>query len=468
MGTFHIWTIGCQMNTSDARRVSQDLQRQGFRETDSSRSADLIVLYSCMVRQHAEDKIRNQLADLRRLKREKPATRIAVAGCVGDVDAWQKQYPFVDFFLEPGKDLTVKDRLADLVEIDQFYRLEPEDAVRAPRVSEGITIHQGCNRNCTFCIVPSTRGRERSRTPEDILAEVNELVRRGTREVVLLSQIVERYGRDLRPRVTLAELLRRLNDETGDLARIRFLTSYPGDFHADLIDAVATLPKVCEDINLPLQSGDDEMLRQMRRGYTIGFYKDLVARIRDRVPGLHMSTDIIVGFPGETVAQFENTLKALAEIRFDVVHVAAYSPRPGTPAAMHPDQLPLEEKKRRLHMVEALQKEIAASINAPYLDRVVEVLIEGRSKGKWYGRTRTNKLVHIASDEELAGRLVQARVTHTSPWSLQGELLSAEPPRPAPASVAVEAGAPTAESIPVGAAPSGPRTGGFTELPVLA
>ena len=450
MGKFHIWTIGCQMNTADARRVSEDLERQGFEETDTSRSADLVVLYSCMVRQHAEDKIRNQLADLRRVKQERPATRIAVAGCVGDVDAWQKQYPFIDFFLEPGKDMSVENRLADLIEIDQFYRIEPEDAARAPRVSEGITIHQGCNRNCTFCIVPSTRGRERSRTPDDILHEVNELVARGTREVVLLSQIVERYGRDLRPRVSLAELLHRLNDETGALARIRFLTSYPGDFHADLIDAVATLPKLCEDINLPLQSGDDEVLRLMKRGYTVDFYKGLVARIRERVPGLGMSTDIIVGFPGETEAQFENTLKALAEIRFDVVHVAAYSPRPGTPAAIYSDQLPLEEKKRRLHAVEALQKQIAASISEPLLGRTLEVLIEGEAKGKWYGRTRTNKLVHIASAEPLAGRVVRARITQTGPWSLQGNLVSAEPPRP----VRIAAPAPTGSSR--------------TELPVLA
>ncbi len=424
MGKFHIWTIGCQMNTSDARRLSQELEGYGFEETDARGSADLLVLYSCMVRQHAEDKVRTQLGELRKLKQEKPSTRIAVAGCVGDVDEWQQKYPFVDFFLEPGRDLTVRARLADLIELDQYYRVEPADAARAPRVSEGITIHQGCNRNCTFCIVPSTRGRERSREPEDILAEVRALVGRGTREVVLLSQIVERYGRDLRPRVTLAELLARLNEEVEGLERVRFLTSYPGDFHKDLIEAVATLPKVCEWINLPLQSGDDEVLRQMHRGYSVGFYKDLVARIRERMPSIGMATDIIVGFPGETEAQFDNTLKALAEIRFDVVHVAAYSPRPGTPAAGSSDQLPLDEKKRRLRAIEALQKEVAASRNAPLLGETVEVLIEGEAKGKWYGRTRTNKLVHIASDEPLAGRLVDARITQTGPWSLQGELLS--------------------------------------------
>ena len=199
-----------------------------------------------------------------------------MAGCVGDVEAWQKKYPFVDFFLAPGQDMSIRDKLADLVEIDQFYRIEPPDAARLPRISEGITMHQGCNRNCTFCIVPSTRGRERSRTPDDILCEVRGLIERGTREVVLLSQIAERYGRDLRPRSSLADLLRVLNDEADGLQRIRFLTSYPADFHPNLIEAIATLPKVVEDINLPLQSGDDEVLQRMRRGYTYGFYRDLV------------------------------------------------------------------------------------------------------------------------------------------------------------------------------------------------
>jgi tRNA-2-methylthio-N6-dimethylallyladenosine synthase len=319
--------------------------------------------------------------------------------------------------------MSIRDKLADLVELDQFYRIEPPDAARMPRISEGITMHQGCNRNCTFCIVPSTRGRERSRTPDDILCEVRHLVARGTREIVLLSQIAERYGRDLRPRVSLAELLRHLNDHAEGLERIRFLTSYPADFHAELIEAIATLPKVMEDINLPLQSGDDEMLRRMRRGYTYGFYKELVDRMRARIPNLGLSTDIIVGFPGETEAQFQNTLAALAEVQFDVVHIAAYSPRPGTPAADYADQLPLEEKKRRVHAVEALQKEVQTAKNAPLLGQTLEVLIEGQSRGKWYGRTRTNKLVHIPSEEALAGQVVQARITHTSPWSLQGELV---------------------------------------------
>ena len=421
MGKFHIWTIGCQMNTSDARMLTEELETYGYEPSESKATADLVVLYSCMVRQHAEDKVHSQLGELRLLKRNNPGLKVALAGCIGDVDWWQQKYPFVDFFLSPGQDLTVKDKLVDLLDLQEYYRLEPAGAVRAPRVSEGITMHQGCNRSCSFCIVPSTRGRERSRTPDDLEQEVRDLVSRGTREVVLLSQIAERYGRDLRPRVSLAQLLGQLNEIEG-LERIRFLTSYPGDFGKDLIEAVATLPKVCEDLNLPIQSGDDAMLRSMRRGYTVGFYRDLVARLRERMPELGIQTDIIVGFPGETEAQFENTLEVLAEIEFDVVHVAAYSPRPGTPAADWPGQIPQEEKKRRLHRIEELQKRIAAEKNARLLGKTVEVLVEGQAKGKWFGRTRTNKLVHFAHPSDLAGELVDVEIVQTSPWSLQGEV----------------------------------------------
>jgi len=468
MATFNIWTIGCQMNTADARKLSEELEDQGFRETEKARSADLVVLYSCMVRQHAEDKVRSKLGELRLLKKEKPSTRIAVAGCVGDIDAWQKKYPFVDFFLAPGQDMSIRDKLADLVEIDQFYRIEPPDAARLPRISEGITMHQGCNRNCTFCIVPSTRGRERSRSPEDILAEVQALIQRGTREVVLLSQIAERYGRDLKPRKSLADLLQLLNDEAEGLQRIRFLTSYPADFHFAIIDAVATLPKVMEDINLPLQSGDDEVLGRMRRGYTYGSYRDLVARMRDRVPTLSLATDIIVGFPGETEAQFQNTLKALADIRFDVVHIAAYSTRTGTPAAIYEDQLPLEEKKRRVHEVEALQKEIATARNAPLLGTTAEVLIEGHSRGKWYGRNRNNKLVHIDSDANLAGQLVEAHITQTSPWSLQGDLTRIIPTMPQPVVSETDAcdDEPSLAAMVAAPAPAA-RTGSWLTLPMV-
>jgi tRNA-2-methylthio-N6-dimethylallyladenosine synthase len=425
MPSFTIWTIGCQMNVADSRRLAESLEKYGLEAADGPHQADVVVLYSCVVRQQAEDRVHGQLRALQTMKRSRPNMKVVVAGCVSDVPDWRERYPFVDLIAEPGQDLTVRDRLVDLLDLSERYRFDPDQAIRLPGISEGITIHQGCNRSCTYCIVPSTRGGERSRPPAVIIDEVTRLVERGTREVVLLSQIVERYGRDLRPRVLLSDLLRQLNRIDG-LERIRFLTSYPGDFGRDLVDAIAELPKVCEDVNLPIQSGDDDVLRRMKRGYVVEHYRELIGRLRQRMPEIGLSTDVIVGFPGETAAEFGNTLRMLEEFRFDVVHVAMYSPRPGTVAATQMlDDVPREEKRRRLHEVERLQKDIASKINARYKDRTVEVLVEGTAKGRWYGRTRTNKLVHFPGQAALAGQLVEVQVTETEPWFLEGRLAPA-------------------------------------------
>jgi tRNA-2-methylthio-N6-dimethylallyladenosine synthase len=424
MGAFHIWTIGCQMNVADSRRLAESLEGQGFVAAEHPGQADVVVLYSCVVRQGAEDRVHGQLHALSKMKAARPGMKVVVAGCVSDVPDWRARYPFVDLIAEPGQDLTVRDRLVDLLDLGERYRLEPEHAARLPGISEGVTIHQGCNRSCTYCIVPATRGGERSRPPLVILDEVRQLVGRGTREVVLLSQIVERYGRDLRPRVLLSELLRLLNDQVEGLERIRFLTSYPGDFGRDLIDAVADLARVCEDVNLPIQSGDDTVLRRMRRGYVVDHYRELIGKLRARMPEIGLQTDVIVGFPGETEAEFLNTLRMLEEFRFDVVHVAMYSPRPGTVSAESMvDDVPRQEKRRRLHAVEDTQKRIATEINARYLGRRVDVLVEGTARGRWYGRTRTNKLVHFDAPDNLAGRLVDVEITSTQPWYLEGRPL---------------------------------------------
>ena len=426
MAGFHIWSIGCQMNTADSRRLGESLERYGLQAAAGPHEADLVVLYSCVVRQGAEDRVHGQLHALERMKQTRPELKIVVAGCISDIPNWRTRYPFVDLIAEPGQDLTVRDRLLDLLDLGERYRFDPDQAVRVPGISEGVTIHQGCNRSCTYCIVPQTRGGERSRPPAVIVDEVRRLVERGTREVVLLSQIVERYGRDLRPRVLLSELLQQLDAVPG-LERIRFLTSYPGDFGRDLIDAIAELPHVCEDVNLPIQSGDDDVLRRMHRGYVVDHYRQLIAKLRARLPEIGLSTDIIVGFPGETDAQFDNTLRMLDEFRFDVVHVAMYSPRPGTVAATEMrDDVPRDEKRRRLHAVEELQKRIASHINAGYAGRTVEVLVEGTAKERWYGRTRTNKLVHFADPRPLAGQLVPVAITATEPWYLSGEIPAAE------------------------------------------
>ena len=426
MSAFHIWTIGCQMNVADSRRLAESLERYGLEAAEGPHDADVVVLYSCVVRQQAEDRVHGQLHALSKMKQARPHMKVVVAGCVSDIPDWHQRYPFVDLIAEPGQDLTVRDRLIDLLDLSERYRFDPDSAIRLPGISEGITIHQGCNRSCTYCIVPSTRGGERSRPPAVIVDEVSRLVERGTREVVLLSQIVERYGRDLHPRVRLSDLLHQLNEVQG-LERIRFLTSYPGDFGNDLVDAIAELPKVCEDVNLPIQAGDDDVLRRMKRGYVVEHYRELIARLRARMPDIGLSTDVIVGFPGETEQQFQHTLDMLDEFRFDVVHVAMYSPRPGTVAATEMrDDIPREEKRHRLHLVEELQKQIATSINARYLGRRLDVLVEGTAKSRWYGRTRTNKLVHFESEAPVAGQLVTVAITETEPWYLEGQLLVPE------------------------------------------
>ncbi len=426
MSAFHIWTIGCQMNVADSRRLAESLEKYGLEAADGPHEADVVVLYSCVVRQQAEDRVHGQLHALQKMKAARPGMKVVVAGCVSDIPDWRRRYPFIDLIAEPGQDLTVRDRLVDLLDLSERYRFDPDQAIRMPGISEGVTIHQGCNRSCTYCIVPSTRGGERSRPPAVIVDEVQRLVERGTREVVLLSQIVERYGRDLRPRTLLSSLLGQLNDVDG-LERIRFLTSYPGDFGSDLVDAIAELPKVCEDVNLPIQSGDDDVLRRMKRGYVVQHYRELIGRLRGRMPDIGLSTDVIVGFPGETDLEFENTLRMLEEFRFDVVHVAMYSPRPGTVAATEmEDDIPREEKRRRLHEVELLQKRVATDINARYLGQTVDVLVEGTAKGRWYGRTRTNKLVHFESPAALGGQLVDVEITDTEPWFLEGRITTSE------------------------------------------
>jgi tRNA-2-methylthio-N6-dimethylallyladenosine synthase len=420
---YNIWTIGCQMNEADARRLSDELDLVGFASSDSVDEADLVVLYSCVVRQAAENKVHGQLLRLRDVKRRRPGLRIALAGCMAgeETAGLQRAYPWVDLFVSPKQDVSLRNQILDLLDLDARYRVEPEGAQRVPGVSAGVTIHQGCNRRCTYCIIPFRRGDERSRQPADIRREVAGLVGRGTREVVLLSQIVERYGWDLTPRSTLAELLALLDAVPG-LERIRFLTSYPRDFGPELIEAVAALPHVCEDINLPIQAGDDTVLRRMARGYKVEDYLRVVEALRARIPELGISTDVIVGFPGETEAQFENTLRVMETVRWDVVHVAMFSPREGTVAATWPDDVPAAEKKRRLHVVEAVQARIATEINARLEGRTLAVLVEGQSKGRWYGRTRTNKLVFFDHPTDLSGDLVHVQISQTSPWALQGEL----------------------------------------------
>jgi len=413
--SYHIWTIGCQMNKAESERLGSLLEQRGYRSTSEPEKADLIILNTCVVRESAENRVINKLHTLRRMKQRRPGLKIAVTGCFvsPDQEALVKAYPQVDFFFMAG-------------ELPQWlHNIKPSDLIsQKPPVSVYIPIMQGCNNFCSYCIVPYRRGRERSRPVADILEEAQELVHRGAKEIVLLGQNVDSYGHDLPEKPDLADLLLDLH-EIEDVFRLRFLTSHPKDMKQKLIHTIASLEKVCEHINLPIQAGDDEILKAMKRGYSVAQYRRLVADIRESIPHVALSTDIIVGFPGESEEQFQHTVELLTEVQFDTVHVACYSSRVGTLASKLPDSVSPGEKDRRLHVIETLQEDILTGINSRLLGRTVEVLVEGKYRGKWRGRTRSDKLVFFEAPGDFRGKLVNIVIAKTGPWSLQGILKTA-------------------------------------------
>ncbi|HET9494563.1 MAG TPA: tRNA (N6-isopentenyl adenosine(37)-C2)-methylthiotransferase MiaB [Chloroflexia bacterium] len=428
-----IWTVGCQMNVADSNYVAAALKGRGYAEVEDIESADVVVLNSCVVRQAAEDRIVGKLGEVARLKKDRPGLFLALTGCMvtEDQTTLRRRFPMVDMFFKPSavQDFLVglpENSAPDLGEYGVALALEGLlPTAQAGGIAAYIPIIYGCNKTCTYCIVPFRRGKERSRTIADIAAEVERLVSQGVREVTLLGQNVDTYGHDLPERTDLAALLERLND-IEDLWRIRFLTSHPKDMAQNLVEAVARLPKAMEHINLPVQAGDDEIIKRMKRRYTLRYYRDLIRRIRETIPDVTLATDIIVGFPGETHDQFMHTMDLLEEIRFDKVHVAAYSPRPGTVAAEWEDDVPHEEKMVRLHAVEKLQERIGRELNEKHLGTEMEVLVEGVERGRWTGRTRGNKIVFFPVDSlktDRTGQMVRVRVEEAGPWSMQGTLV---------------------------------------------
>ena len=430
MDTYYIWTIGCQMNKADSERLGSALEQLGLNPVDNAKAADVIVLNSCVVRQGAEDKVVGNLWMVNPLKKKRPDRVLALMGCmVGPrTDELEKRFPDVDLFMQPQHFEPLLELVGERKGLD-WEGCVGSLAPSRPDVTCYVPIIHGCDLMCTFCIIPYRRGRQVSRPVDEVVREVELLVNRGVREVTVLGQTVDAYGYDLPEKPDLSLLLSHLN-EIEDLDRIRFLTSHPSYMDDRIIRAVAELPKVCEHINLPVQAGDDEVLRNMRRPYTRDEYRELVGRIRDTIPGVSMSTDIIVGFPGETEEQFDRTMDLVAELKFDKVHCAAYSTRPGTIAhrTMQDDVAP-EIKDRRMKELDNLQEGILRETNAALAGQQIEVLVEGRKRGKWQGRTRTDKLVFFTENGEdgcltdLAGRLVTVDIEQTSPWSLQGKPL---------------------------------------------
>ena len=434
---YHIWTEGCQMNVADSQRVGSSLEHLGYTFTEKAEEADVIVLNTCVVRQSAEDKALGRLSSLLPLKRQNPNLVINLMGCLVGVrgaDKLRERLPYVDVFSppsDPGPLVSYLSQgeirsLEDSETTRRFLMMDDELILpqheRGRLVSAHVPIVYGCSHACTFCIIPFRRGIERSRPVGDIVAEIRSLAAQGVKEITLLGQIVDRYGKDIPDGPNLAALLRIVHDVEG-IERIRFLTSHPNYFTEELMDTIAALPKVMPHIEVPIQAGDDEVLLNMKRGYTQQEYRGLVARIRERIPGCSIATDIIVGFPGETDEQFMETHRVLSDLKLDVAHLARYSSREGTVATRRmEDNLTEEEKMRRFRMLEELQEEIVAGINKKYLGQSVEVLFEDKVKNRWKGRTPTNKLVFVESDDDLKGRILPVTVTWTGPWSMQANL----------------------------------------------
>ena len=411
MPNYHIWTIGCQMNKAESERLASLFEETGYQSVSDVTQADVIVINTCVVRQNAEDRAVNKLQNFKPLKKSRPNLILAVTGCWVDsnVERLKADFPYVDYFFKAGE----CPPWVDKIKWSQAFPKQPQPVTYVP-------IIQGCNNFCSYCVVPYRRGREKSRPVSEIVCEVKELAHRGTKEVTLLGQNVDSYGHDLPEKPELSDLLTELNDIDG-LSRIRFLTNHPKDMSRRLIQTVARLEKVCKNITLPAQAGSNEILKAMRRGYTIEEYKRLVNEIRCEIPNVGLVSDIIVGFPSETESQFQQTVNLLTELMFDTVHLAAYSPRPGTIAAREmADDITPDDKKRRLIAVENLQEKISTEINAKLKGKTVEILVEGKQKGKWYGRTGTDKLVFFSDDANCLGKLVNLRIELTSPWSLQG------------------------------------------------
>ncbi|MBI2758025.1 MAG: tRNA (N6-isopentenyl adenosine(37)-C2)-methylthiotransferase MiaB [Chloroflexi bacterium] len=434
---YHIWTEGCQMNVADSQRVGSSLEHLGYSFTETIEEADVIVLNTCVVRQSAEDKALGRLTSLSPLKKKNPNLVINLMGCMVGVRGAEKlraKLPFVDVFSPPSDPGPLISHLTqgeirsteDAETTRRFLMMDDElilpVAEQGKLISAHVPIVYGCSHACTFCIIPYQRGIERSRPVGDIVSEVRSLARQGVKEITLLGQIVDRYGKDISDGPNLAGLLRIINEVEG-IERIRFLTSHPNYFDDDLIHAIAELPRVMPHIELPIQAGDDEVLSNMKRGYTQQDYRRLVAKIRQRIPDCSIATDIIVGFPGETEEQFMETHRVLSDLRLDVAHLARYSPREGTVSARRmDDNVTDEEKMRRFRMLEELQEKIVDEINKKYLGQTVEVLFEEKVKERWRGRTPTNKLVFVESDDDLRGQLLNVTVTWTGPWSMQATL----------------------------------------------
>lgn len=435
---FCISTYGCQMNEEDSEKLSGMLKSQGYERTENKEEASIIIFNTCCVRENAENKVFGNLGQLKQLKRKNPNLVIAICGCmmqqVGMADKVLKTFPYVDIIFGTHNAHKFPEYLHRVLQegVQVKEILNKEEGIveglpidRKSDVKAFVTTMYGCNNFCTYCIVPYVRGRERSRKSEDIIKEIEELVAKGYKEITLLGQNVNSYGKGLEEDIDFAGLLRKVNEVEG-LERVRFMTSHPKDLSYDVIKAIKECDKLCEQVHLPVQSGSSRILKEMNRHYDREYYLDLVKKIKAEIPDVTLTTDIIIGFPGETEEDFLDTLSLCEEVGYDSAFTFIYSRRNHTPADKMENQIPDDIKHERFNrLVEAINKKVVLK-NKEYEGRVVEVLVEGPSKNdetKMTGRTRNGKLVNFAGDESLVGKLVDVKIVRAQPFSLIGEIV---------------------------------------------
>lgn len=432
-----VYTFGCQMNEHDTETIKGLLEQMGYRATEDRKVADIILLNTCAIRENAEDKVFGELGHLKTLKTEKPDLLLGVCGCMsqeeGVVKRILQKHSFVDMIFGTHNihrlPYLIQEALFSKEMVVEVWSKEGDIIENLPKKREGmrawVNIMYGCDKFCTYCIVPFTRGKERSRRPEDVIAEVRELARQGYKEITLLGQNVNAYGKDFTDiNYTFANLMDDIRQI--DIPRVRFTTSHPRDFDDALIDVLAKGGNLVEHIHLPVQSGSSAVLKKMSRKYTREHYLELVRKIKAKIPNVVLTTDIIVGFPGETEEQFEETLSLVREVGYDSAYTFIYSPREGTPAAVMEDTVPMEVKKARLMKLNDTLNEFSRNSNEALRGQIVEVLVEGESKNNAHmlsGRTRTNKLVHFEGSTELIGTFVQVEITDPMTWYIKGKLV---------------------------------------------
>lgn len=435
---FYIETWGCQMNEEDSEKLSGMLKRVGYTKTENKEDAGIILFNTCCVRENAENKVFGNLGSLKHLKKENPDLIIGICGCMmqqeGMADKILKKFPYVNIVFGTHNAYKFPEYLnrvkTEGVQIKEIFNKETDIVEGLPidresNVKAFVTIMYGCNNFCTYCIVPYVRGRERSRKPEDILNEVRELVAQGYKEITLLGQNVNSYGKGLEEEVDFAKLLRMINEIEG-LERVRFMTSHPKDLTHDVIMAIKECDKLCEQIHLPVQSGSNSILKKMNRHYTKEYYLDLIKKIKEEIPGVTLTTDIIVGFPGETEEDFQETLELVKEVGYSSVFTFIYSRRNNTPADMMLNQVSEEDKHHRFNRLVAAVNERVIAQNKAEEGNILEVLVEGNSKNdaeKLTGRTRTGRLVNFTGENVNVGELVNVKITRAQNFSLIGEVI---------------------------------------------